>query len=68
MSDTSRIESVESEEFRSELTALLNKHSIDTALDMPDFILSALIQENLSNLMVAHDARLAWQGRDRWKP
>lgn len=44
-------------EFVQELTRLLNKHSIDTKVEMPDFILADLLARNI--LALSHCLREA---------
>ena len=45
--------------FKKELEELVNRYGWDNALDMPDYILAALIYSNLDNFKKAHEADIA---------
>ena len=52
-----------SDELRSELTALLNKHSREGESNTPDFILANFMFNALDSFEVAINAREEWYGR-----
>lgn len=62
------IDRIQDPKFREELQSLLNRFSIDDALDMPDYVLSSWIVADLVNVLTFHECRLDWQGRERWTP
>jgi hypothetical protein len=55
--------SVVSSDFRKELTAVLNKHSKETASNTPDFILAKFLIICLHAFDVSTNEREAWHGR-----
>lgn len=48
------------DEFTAELQALLNRYSIDTITATPDFILAALMYEQLAGYARARARTMAW--------
>lgn len=50
------------EEFREELSALLNKYNIDTITNTPDFILARYVVGVLAALNDRNERVLAWNG------
>lgn len=60
MSDVSR-----SSEIERELAAVLNRHSIDSACDTPDFILAAYLMDCLRVFNTNTRSRDRWWG---WEP
>lgn len=48
------------DEFRSELTELLNKHNMENGCDTPDFILSAYLIDCLATFNRIVEARTGW--------
>lgn len=51
-------------DFKTELTHLLNKHSIENGTNTPDFILAELICQNLQALGDFVRVREEWHGRE----
>lgn len=51
-----------------DLAHVLNCHSIDNALDTPDFIVSDMLVEQLSAMIAAHEAVKRWRGEDEQHP
>jgi len=49
-------------EFQAELTNLLNRHSIDSEMDTPDYVLSAMICGLLRTVRLAQERRRKWFG------
>ena len=54
---------IKSKDFQKELEGLLNRYSYDDLCNVPDFILAALLTENLHALADALDCNEAWHGR-----
>ena len=52
------------EEFKKELEQLINKHSIESFCDMPDFLLAKMICELIRTIGVSSKANLDWHGCD----
>lgn len=52
-------------EFRKELIVLLNKHSMDTAANAPDFILAGYIERMIHALGDFNSAHMNWRGLDQ---
>jgi hypothetical protein len=48
------------EEFEAELSALINKHSVDDALNTPDFILAESIVAELKVQRIIQQKRANW--------
>lgn len=53
----------ESAEFRRELAALLNRHSVDDQAEMPDFILAALLADMIPVIRTARVDTAKWMGQ-----
>ena len=51
-------------EFQSELAALINKHSIENKVDMPDFLLADLLCRVIKAIGEPVKAALDWHGCD----
>lgn len=51
-------------DFRAELEALINKHSMENGSNTPDFILADFLRGTLANFDLAIKARERWYGRD----
>ena len=51
-------------EFQSELAALINKHSIENKVDMPDFLLADLLCRVIEAIGEPVKAALDWHGCD----
>ncbi len=51
-------------DFRAELEALINKHSMENGSNTPDFILADFLRGTLANFDLAVKARERWYGRD----
>lgn len=49
--------------FRQELQRLVNKHSIDSKLGVPDFIIAGEVDNHLTNLSHMMSATRAWEGK-----
>lgn len=49
------------EDFKSELTTLINKHSIDSILETPDFIIADHLIEYIEALRATLKARDIWR-------
>ena len=47
-----------------EIAAVLNKHNIDTAADMPDFVLSDMLVEHLKVFLQTLQANKRWHADD----
>lgn len=47
-------------QIKQELSNLANRYSFDTALDMPDYLIGAILCEFLMNCITAHEANIAW--------
>lgn len=47
--------------FTGELCRLLNKHSVDNEVGMPDFILAELLTEYIESLAVAQESYRRWR-------
>lgn len=56
-----RVEMAFDREFVKELEQLLNKHGIDSRLNMPDFILAELTARHLLALQYANSATATWR-------
>jgi hypothetical protein len=55
-------------EFQRELETLINKHSIDNDMRMPDFLLAEMICEMLQAMSPSFRRALDWHGcGPRWK-
>lgn len=54
-------------EFKGELTALLNKYSIESTCDIPDFLLATSICKYLELLSDTLRGRDGWFSVDMWK-
>lgn len=52
------------EEFKKELESLINKHSIENMVDMPDFILASMICRMIEAIGPSIKRNLAWHGCD----
>ena len=52
------------EEFEIELTNLINRHSIENEVDMPDFLLSRMLCAIISSMGPTVKATLDWHGCD----
>ena len=50
------------ESFEKELTELLNKHNIENAVDMPDFLLAAMICRMIEAMGPSIKETLDWHG------
>lgn len=53
-------------EFEADLSALVNKHSLENSSGTPDFILATYIKQCLDAYNAAVCAREAWHGRDAY--
>jgi len=53
-----------SKEFTKELEELLNRHSIDSEANIPDFILAETLTEVVQTLTDANNKRERWYGRE----
>jgi len=51
-------------EFQKELTELINKHSVENDVDMPDFMLAELLVNQIRVIGYAMKANLDWHGCD----
>ena len=51
-------------EFESELTNLINRHSIENTVDMPDFVLSGMICRMIEAMGPSIKQNLDWHGCD----
>lgn len=49
--------------FKSELTALINKYSMESGSDTPDFILAEFISSSITAFELAVLMRESWYGR-----
>lgn len=47
-------------EFKKELSALINRHSLEDSLEMPDFIMSELLVNVLRAMHLAHAKNNSW--------
>ena len=56
------------DEFRKELTGLVNKHGLDNACGTPDFILAIFLTNILASLEVAMKSREDWFGQPTIRP
>lgn len=54
------------ESFVKELEELINRHSLETGCDTPDFILAKYLEKCLYNYMETVNARDKWFGVDMW--
>ena len=54
------------EEFKKELQELINKHSIENMVDMPDFLIADLMCDHLEVLSIAHKKRDKWFNKSYW--
>ena len=52
------------EEFEKELTVLINKHSVENVVDMPDFLLARLLVSVVIAIGDPVKASLDWHGTD----
>ena len=52
------------EEFKKELEALINKHSIENVVDMPDFILAEMVCNMIDAMGGSLKQNLDWHGCD----
>jgi hypothetical protein len=50
------------EKFRKELEQLINKHSVENEVDMPDFLLADLLCNLIIKIGVATKKNLDWHG------
>lgn len=50
-------------EFQKELSALINKHSLENLSDTPDFILAQYLADCLHAFNVATNQRISWYGQ-----
>jgi len=48
--------------FKKELAALINKHSLENMLEMPDFMIAELFVNILRAMNVAHAQNNSWHG------
>ena len=53
-----------SETFQKELERLINKHSIENQVDMPDFLLAEMVCSFIATVGVSVKKNLDWHGRD----
>lgn len=49
-------------EFRAQLTALLNHHSVDNMANMPDYILAEYLANHIEILVRAQERTALWRG------
>ena len=54
----------EAEQFKRELSSLINRFGLDTELSVPDFLLASLLFTNLINLKTFIDANDHWHNRE----
>ena len=55
---------IENTNFRDELETLINKHSIENIVDMPDFLMADMICGLISQIGMASKKNLDWHGTD----
>ena len=48
--------------FTKKLTVLINQHSLENLLDMPDFIISKMMVDHLCGVVKADQHNKAWHG------
>lgn len=51
-----------SHDFKEDLRAVLNRHSIDNLLEMPDFVIAQFLDEFLCALARANSININWHG------
>lgn len=49
--------------FRDDLSRIINHHSIDAKLNVPDFILASFIENVLVDFNFANSATRRWEGK-----
>lgn len=52
------------EQFTEELRELINKHSVDSEANIPDFILAESLTEMIQSMADMNNKRERWFGRD----
>lgn len=59
------IEAAEQKEFESELTNLVNRYSLGSGSNTPDYILAQYIRNSLNDFNAAVNMREEWYGRNQ---
>ena len=52
------------EKFKKELEQLINRHSIENEVDMPDYLLAELLCNLIKTIGISSKANLDWHGCD----
>jgi len=55
-------------EFEKELTELINRHSIENVVNMPDFMLSNMICRMIESIGPCIKKNLEWHIKGSWSP